>query len=404
MEQGFPNLRHLRVCLMVAKTNSLSVASKRVHLSQPAISQALSKLEKGLGIPLFVRQSNGLFPTDQGLLYLQRVERALAYLEQGASLATRAQAKKNGVSRERFDHFLTSAQLRALVAISRSNNFTLAARNIDISQPSLHRAARDLEKLSNMELFKAGKHGVELSPGAKILARYAMLASSELRHARNEIQDALGLETTTILIGTLPLARSHILPTSIDRLICEDDKVQVQIIDGPYGEQLGRLRQGEIDFLIGALRDQTPADDVVQETLFVDRLAITVGSDHPLAQISGISISDLLEFPWIAPPKITPTGHYLFQKLGIGDMSTSPVRVVSSSLELVRSLLLTGNYITIISSHQISRDIEEGTLVQLPVDLRDSGREIGLSYRHDWHPTALQQRLLDIIRSVSMAG
>lgn len=408
MDSEIPNLRHLRTCLKVAETQSVSAASKQVYLSQPAISQAISKLEKTLGTSLFDRRPNGMFPTNPGKLYFKRTERALDLLKKGSSLAIRAEASRRAdrqnKNQEHFYRFITAAQLRALIAVSRSNNFTIAAHNVGISQPTLHRAAHDLEKLSGIALFKAYRRGVKLTEPAKILVRYAMLAAAELRHAFNEIQENLTQapgRTTRIYVGALPLARSNILPTSIGKLIGDHNNVQIQVVDGPYNEQLKKLRHGDIDFIIGALREHDVASDIVQETLFVDTLAVVVRKDHPLTRQSNIKIEKLLQFDWIAPARNTPTGDYLYQKLGIADMHATPVKVVSSSLILVRSLLLKSNCVTIISTHQIEEELKQGTLVCIPLDMADSEREIGVTHRQGWYPTPLQTQLLDVIRSVS---
>ena len=45
MQFAIPNLRHLRVFLEVARHRSISKAAPRVFLSQPAITQAIGKLE-----------------------------------------------------------------------------------------------------------------------------------------------------------------------------------------------------------------------------------------------------------------------------------------------------------------------------------------------------------------------
>ncbi len=42
-----------------------------------------------------------------------------------------------------------------------------------------------------------------------------------------------------------------------------------------------------------------------------------------------------------------------------------------------------------------------GLLVQLPIDLPESDRPIGLTVRADWKPTPLQAKFLDIIRRTS---
>jgi LysR family transcriptional regulator of gallate degradation len=161
------------------------------------------------------------------------------------------------------------------------------------------------------------------------------------------------------------------------------------------------VRQGDLDLLIGALRDPPPVDDIVQEYLFDDPLAIVAGPQHPLAKKRTVTIADVLRFPWVAPPKTTPAGSYLYDTLHIQDLPQTPVRVVSSSLVLVRGLLTTGDYITIISLNQIRHEYEQGVLVPLPVELADSARAIGLTYRRDWRPTRTQQQFLDFLREVS---
>ena len=115
--------------------------------------------------------------------------------------------------------------------------------------------------------------------------------------------------------------------------------VQIRVIDGVYETLLARLRSGEIDFLIGALRHPPPADDVAQERLFDDPLTIVAGAHHPLAGRRNVSIAETLDWPWVAPPRPTPAGSYLFDTLKIQEREQTPVRVVSSSLALLRGLL-----------------------------------------------------------------
>ena len=94
MEKRPANFRHLRAFCEVARQQSIRKASARVYLSQPAITQAIAKLEVSLDVSLFDRRSEGMFVTDPGKLYLARVERALGYIETGSKEATRLGQKK----------------------------------------------------------------------------------------------------------------------------------------------------------------------------------------------------------------------------------------------------------------------------------------------------------------------
>ncbi len=54
------NLRHLRVFLAIAETGSITRAAEAARLSQPAVTQGLTRLEAALGAALFRRGPQGL--------------------------------------------------------------------------------------------------------------------------------------------------------------------------------------------------------------------------------------------------------------------------------------------------------------------------------------------------------
>jgi LysR family transcriptional regulator of gallate degradation len=397
----FPNIRHLRAFREVARHRGISAAADAVFLSQPAITQAISKLETLLDVALFDRLTDGMSLTNPGAMFKTRVDRMLEQLELGFAEANRLQPGKSTKAAAKADRLVTAAQLRALIALAEARNFTIAARDIGISQPSIHRAGRNLEKLVGFQLFRTASQGIELTEAAERLARRARLAASEMRQAFFEIEAYRGRDSTEIVVGSMPLARTRILPQAMHHILQQNDGVQLRTIEGPYSELLRSLRYGECDFLIGALRDPLPAGDVVQERLFDDLLAIVVRPGHPLCDRKNVSLTDTGNYPWIAPPKATPAGSYLCQTLRIPEMAATPVKVVSSSLVLVRGLLLEGDYVTIISHHQVRHDLESGALVTLPIALPDSARAIGLTTRKGWQPTPTQAKFIDSVKAAA---
>ena len=60
------NLQHLKTFLLVAELGSLSKASDRMRIAQPALSRQIRALEKDLGASLFTRDSHGVTLTDAG--------------------------------------------------------------------------------------------------------------------------------------------------------------------------------------------------------------------------------------------------------------------------------------------------------------------------------------------------
>lgn len=401
MQFEFPNIRHLHAFCEIAKHGGISAASKSVHLSQPAITQAIAKLESQLGVRLFDRLAGGMQTTRAGAVFLVRVQRMFAAITTGIDESTRRAGGSSRGTSGNFSQLVTATQLHALLALAEAKSFSIAARNTGISQPSIHRAGRGLEQLTGMTLFKTVRHGIELTRAADLLARRVGLAATELGQGYAEIAALTGRPTARIIVGSLPLARSWLLPKAIDSFLEKCPGVQIKTVDGPYPELLRGLRYGEIDFLIGALRTPNVTDDFLQEELFDDPLALVVRRGHPLSTRRHITLKDTLAYPWIAPPKSTPSGSYLYGVLDIAALETTPVKVVTSSLVLLRGLLLSGDYVTITSLHQIRHELDHDELIPLPIKLPKSRRPIGLTVRSDWLPTGIQKHFLQGIREIS---
>jgi len=399
MDPGDLNLRHMRAFCEVARCGGISAAAANVHLSQPAITQAVAKLERSLQVTLFARSSTGMTTTEAGALLLRRGERALDLIKMGAQLCQNASEARRAKAFSNLDQHITNSQLRALLAVSECGNFSLAARSVGTSQPSLHRLARDLEQLSGVPLFTKVAQGVELTPPAVNLARHARLAFAEFQQAFEELDATRGVDSARIMVGALPLLRSSILPGAINALARVRPDVQVGVIDGPYDDLLHGLRHGALDLIVGALRIPAPIGDVVQETLFHDRLAVVGRNGHPLSGRGAVSVRDLADYPWVIPRRGPPTREHfdaLFREAGLAPPKGL---VESSSLILIRGLLLGSDRLTLVSAHQIQHEERMGTLQRLPLDLDHTARPIGTTLRRGWHPTATQRLFLDLLRN-----
>ncbi|HYA66185.1 MAG TPA: LysR substrate-binding domain-containing protein [Burkholderiaceae bacterium] len=395
------NLRHLRAFREVAAQRSISQAAARVFLSQPAITQAIAKLERSLKSRLFERHSEGMRPTQAGLLYAERVDRALNLIRSGVQDALRVGMQKGSRTRGAFDQLLTITQLRALVAVSNAGNFTLAAQAIGTSQPALYRAARELEALLGIRLYEKNAQGIDLSRQGQILAQQVKLAFAELAQGFVEVAALQGQQTGRIVVGAMPLSRHFLLPAAINDFSRRCPEVEVHAVEGPYEELLRGLRHGEIDLLIGALREPLPVEDILQERLFDDPLTIVARAGHPLQSRNKISIRELAAYPWVVPRRGTPTRDH-FEGLFRDFRPPRALGLVeSSSFALIRALLLQSDRLTMISAHQVRLEATQGLLTTLRYDVGDTRRPIGLTTRRSWRPAPTQRLFLDLLKSAA---
>ncbi len=77
------NLEYYKVFYYVAKSGSVTRAAEELSISQPAVSQALKQLERGLGTSLFVRASRGVRLTAAGKLLFSYVEKGYEQIQLG---------------------------------------------------------------------------------------------------------------------------------------------------------------------------------------------------------------------------------------------------------------------------------------------------------------------------------
>lgn len=387
------NLRHLLAVLEIHQLGSVSSAAKAIHLSQSAVTQGLANLEKQCRAPLFNRTTTGLFATPAGELFIQYVARAVHWLR----LAESTIGHRSAAQTRNLRRLLTCSQLRALIAVVESGNYTRASQQLGITQPSVHRAVKELETLCEHTFFQRSPHGVEPSWQARQLSRYASLFFAEVEQGFDALQETQGDMSGTLRIGSLPMSRTRLVPHAVTQLLREFPDTHVHIIDGPYEEQLNALLHGKLDLIVGALRYPAPSADIEQRLLFKDTLNIVVRPDHWLSRAHDVSLARLAKLDWIAPRANTPAREvfrHIFQQQGV----EPPEHVIEcSSLVAVRGLLLESDRAALLPEKQVEVDVESGLLAISPTPLKGTFRDIGVTTRRHWQPTRVQSRLLRLL-------
>jgi DNA-binding transcriptional LysR family regulator len=393
------NLRHFFAMHEIANAGSIRAAAESVFMSQPALTRVLHKLDDLAGTPLFERSGFGVAETAAGEVLVRRARRAIALLVD-AEREIRARFPATSTGSPLYRH-VTSSQLHALVAVVETGGYSTAARRLGLAQPTVHRAAKELEKIIGVDLFPHAARGVEPSEAARRLARSAQLVFAEIRQGFEEVKELQGTTDSRIAVGCLPLARSEFLPTAITRLLSTYPDARVSILDGPYIEQLHALRYGQIDWLLGALRQPVPTRDVIQEALFDQPLVVVVRPGHPLLESDSPDIAELAKLEWVAPRSLAPAREFfdaLFDRNGVD----APTRIIEcSSLIATRGLLRQSDRAALLSPLQVREDVSAGDLAILIDAIPGSSRSIGLTTRDNWEPTMVQAEFVKIVRELA---
>lgn len=90
------NLELYRIFYVVAKNKHMTKASEELHISQPAISQSIKKLEDQLGGTLFLRSNKGMELTEEGKMFFEYVKGALELINNAENEFTSFQNLSKG--------------------------------------------------------------------------------------------------------------------------------------------------------------------------------------------------------------------------------------------------------------------------------------------------------------------
>jgi LysR family transcriptional regulator of gallate degradation len=379
------NLRHLRALDVIVRLGSLRAAAAAANLSQPTLARGLATLEHKLGQRLFERSAAGMRATPAGLVMASRTMAAFEQLELAARDALRG---AHGFDRP--EHLMTGTQLRAFLAVADAGGFVGAARTTGLSEPALHRSVRDLERIDGTLLVERHGRTIRLTPAGRRFARGVRLAAHEIAAGISEVSDDMQ-PPKEIVVGTMPLARARVLPAAIASFIAASPQIRVRVVEGSWRDLVEPLRDGVIDVMIGAMRDEV-LPGLEQMPLFDDELVVVARAGHPLAAARAPKIAELARFDWIVAGPGTPL-RAQWEGLFAG-RDVPQVLVECGSSAVIRGILAKSDLLTLLSPDQVRSEVAAGVLVVIGAPLAHARRTIGVITRTGWRPLTAQARFL----------
>jgi LysR family transcriptional regulator, regulator for genes of the gallate degradation pathway len=388
-----PTLRQLMIFDAVMEGGTVGAAARHLRLSQPAVTHALHRLEHLVGTALLQRRQAGSSGTPAGLIFHRRVIRLRALIMEGIAGAAGADDPANPGRVAA----LTSSHVAAHVAIARQGSFRGAARTLGISEPAIQRTARDLETMIGAPLYRRQGQNVGVTPGGQLLASRLQLALAEIDQAFDEIEMAQGIANGRVRLGCLPLMPKDVLAAALGRLLRRFPNVQVSLDEGSYDRLIAALKRGELDMLIGALRHDPHDSEIEERFLFDDPYVVVCRRGHPLAgPTRHPGRDDLAAQNWVAAPSDTPRRAAL-ERVFAGLPRRPTVVLETNSVAMMVATLSESDCLTLISQQQALRDFHGTELAQLSMTVAPGDRQVGISLRRNWLPTAVQGAFLDAL-------
>jgi LysR family transcriptional regulator of gallate degradation len=401
---GIPeiSLRQLRSLIYVSESKNVTKAAEQLNRSQTAVTKAITDLESTIGKKLFDRTSTGMMPTAYGKSLALRAQNAMSELRLAGEKYSEYSRSRNLYGKiPIFTMDISYKRLSAFIALYHLRSIQRAATQLNITKAAIYSSVRQIENWLDTELFDRGPNGVSPTNYCHVLAQHVKLAFAEIRHGLEDIENIDGMTSGCVKIGTLPYTRTYITPKAISLLLSEYPQLDVSTQEAAYAAMESSLRSGDIDLIIGAIRPTDDNMEIITEILLDDKLAVIARKQHPLMNRSSITLDELSEYGWVLPELHTPSGQLFIETMKNHGCEMPEHTIHTSSLSMVRGLLMSSDRVTLLSKHQIYYEQLSGLLDVLPVEIDDTYRSIGITMRRNTKPSPTAQLFLNKLREVA---
>ena len=208
---------------------------------------------------------------------------------------------------------LTLQRLQVFCAVYERQSITAAARQMNLSQPTVSRHLRDLEAAIGLTLFVLDKGRVIPTVEADAIyneSRFLYDGISRLERRIDSLRKGVG---TRLLVMSVGLFAPYFVPTALRRVLDAMPGLRVAVDVGTAQQQVQAIRAGMVD--VGLVIGRFQADDILAEPLGRGRLVVLSPKDGPLTRLDRVRLEDLSSVPMLGLTPRGPIGRVLNEAL-----------------------------------------------------------------------------------------
>ena len=278
------------------------------------------------------------------------------------------------------------SQYRIFYAVAKAGNISRAAKELYISQPAISKSIQKLEESVGCKLFSRSSRGVVLTDEGKLLYEHVSEAFETLTMGEEKLKRSIELGVGHLKIGVSSTLCKYLLLPYLKEFIRQNPHISISISCQSTNDTLKLLEDNKIDIgLIGKPENLKNIHfDFLEEIedIFVaakDYLrnlkARGIQKDHIL-QSSTLMLLD----------KNNMTRQYIDDYLQENQIIIKD-SIDISDMDLLIDFARIGVGVACVIKNFVREDLENGTLVEIPLGFPIHKREVGFAYKTTTKPS-----------------
>ncbi len=270
---------------------------------------------------------------------------------------------------------LDSRQVRTFCVLARTGSFTQTARELHVTQSGVSHSVKALERDVGCRLLDRLGKKVVLTQAGEQLLHHATKILQEMENAREALAHLGKWGRGRLRLGASTTACQHIIPP-VMREFKESFPDHILTIEpGDTPELVTSLLRHKIDLALSL----EPANEPQLEfhPLFTDELCFIMSPLHPWVKTGKVERSEISRQNYILYSKYSVTFRLIEEYFRREEMVLNTV-IELGSMEATKELVKLGLGVSIIAPWIARKEIEEGSLVALPLGRRKVQRRWGI--------------------------
>lgn len=300
-----------------------------------------------------------------------------------------------------LDPELRLRHLRCFLETARLGSLSAAAQALGVSQPAASKTIRELERILGKPLFDRTKRRLTLTPVGRSFQEHAGAALIELKRAQDLVRGTPD-QAKRVAVGALPTASTELMPRAALAFRSARPDCLLRVSTGPNWLLMSQLREGALDMVVGRMASIGVMEGLTFRQLYSEPIEAIVRPDHPLlAQVD--PTQNIGAYDLMLPPSgavIAPVVRAYLS--GLGTTALRPA-FENVSLAFGRKVVQNSDTIWFISRGVIQNELEDGSLIALPLPGALLGGPVGVSMRETGVMSPELQEFLAALEAVAQA-
>jgi len=299
---------------------------------------------------------------------------------------------------------ITLQQLESLVNVVEERSFSRAAKKMRLSQPSLTKHIQHLEDIIDARVMVRRQAAISLTPEGKIVYESARRIFRTIDETSEKIVRMHENESGNIYITASTIPATYILPHLIQAFKVSYPEINCFVKTRDSEETIAMILDDEVE--IGFIGRPVEHRKLYAEKLWRDTMILVVPPGHTWMGSKSVSLDEVLDEPFVIRERGSATRAtletYLREKKK-RDISAFNIIGEMGSSEAVKEAVIAGLGISIISYHAVKREIDNGTLVEMPVRNCRIERDFYVVYKKKLNLMKHHRLFLDFLKTFEIS-